>query len=136
MGIEWDLFKKSPVNPRQLLHALDFETVPDNIDDQTKYLRIPHKNGLYLGVALVFEFMAERCPSAEDKVRAMFRKRGAYSRFIDWAERHDFLDNLYRFEKEVAFEKVKIILFTKHMLTTEARCSIKSVAIVSANRSA
>ena len=84
----------------------DFETVPDDIDDKTKYLSLPHKNDLDLGIALVFEFVAERCPSAEDEVRAMFRKRGAYSRFKDWAERHDLLNDWFRFEEEQTFKAV------------------------------
>jgi hypothetical protein len=84
----------------------DYETVPDDIGDETKYLPLPHKNDLDLGVALVFEFVAELYPSAEDEVRAMFRKRGAYSRFKDWAERNDLLDDWYRFEEESTFEAV------------------------------
>ena len=84
----------------------DFESVPDDIDDETKYLPLPYKNDLDLGIALVFEFVYERCPSAQDKVRAMFRKRGAYSRFKDWAERNDLLDDWYRFEEESTFEAV------------------------------
>jgi len=84
----------------------DFETVPDDIDDETKYLPLPYKNDLDLGIALIFEFVAERCPSAEDEVRALFRKRGAYSRFKDWAERQGLLDNWYRFEEEETFKAV------------------------------
>ena len=84
----------------------DFDTIPDDIDDETKYLPIPHKNDLDLGLALIFEFVTERCPSAEEEVRAMFRKRGSYSRFKNWAERHDLLDDWYRFEEEITFKAV------------------------------
>ena len=84
----------------------DFETVPDDIDDETKYLSLPHKNQLELGVALVLDFVAEYFPTAEDEVRAMFRKRGAYSRFKDWADRNDLLDKWHRFEEEATFKAV------------------------------
>lgn len=84
----------------------DIGTVPDDIDDGTKYIPIPHKRDFNLGVALVFKFVAECCPSAEDEVSALFRKRGAYSRFKDWADRHDLLDGWYRFEEEATYKAV------------------------------
>jgi hypothetical protein len=44
---------------------------------------IPHKNDLDLGQSLVFEFVASTLPDEYDRVRDIFRHRGAYGRFKD-----------------------------------------------------
>lgn len=76
----------------------DDEDLPEDIDDGSKYIRIPHKNELDLGLPLVFEFVARNLPDDYDKVRAMFNRRGAYRRYKDLLERRGALQEWFKFE--------------------------------------
>ncbi|MGD7034766.1 UPF0158 family protein [Methylotuvimicrobium buryatense] len=80
----------------------DAEDLPEDLDDPDRYIGLPHKHDLDLGNSLVRSFVAEFCPAESEKVRDMFRKRGAYSRFKNWAESKNLLDDWYRFENESA----------------------------------
>jgi len=62
----------------------------DNLDwDQC--IEIPHKNDLDLGRELVFEFVEEYLPADYDRVRQMFRRSGAYSRYKALLEQRGLL---------------------------------------------
>ncbi|MDP3007705.1 MAG: hypothetical protein Q8N30_01370, partial [Methylococcales bacterium] len=74
--------------------------LPNDIDDQSKYLPLPHKRDLDLGAVLVFDFVEQQRPDEYAEIRAMFRKKGAYRRFSDWLDRHNLLDDWYRFKNE------------------------------------
>ena len=74
------------------------EETPEDIDDETKYLAIPHKNDLDLGRSLVLSFIEEVLPNDYDKVVGFFHKRGAYSRFRDLLETRGIIDQWYKFE--------------------------------------
>jgi hypothetical protein len=76
----------------------DFEELPEDIEDDEKYIRIPHKNELGLGKPLVFAFVEERLPDDYHEVRRVFSKRGAYARFKDLLERKGALKEWYDFE--------------------------------------
>jgi hypothetical protein len=89
-----EIFIRSPYYDEEMANC------PDDVDDSAQYLPLPHKHELDLGVRLVKVFVAEYCPSESDKVHDMFRKRGAYARFKDWAERKGLLDDWYRFEED------------------------------------
>ena len=79
--------------------AVDKE-LPDDIDDGTLYLAVPHKNDLDLGRNLVFEFAEEHLPDSMHKVRSFFSRRGAYARFKDLLEYKDLLQQWHEFERE------------------------------------
>ena len=69
----------------------------DNLDwDQC--VEIPHKNDLDLGRNLVFEFVEEYIPDDYERVRKMFRRSGAYSRYKDLLERRGLLHEWYDIE--------------------------------------
>lgn len=89
-----EIFIRSPYCDEEMANC------PDDVEDSTQYLPLPHKHELDLGVRLVNKFIVEYYPSASDDIYAMFRKRGAYSRFKDWAESKGLLDEWYRFEEE------------------------------------
>lgn len=76
------------------------EQIPDDIEDGTLYLAVPHKNDLELGRSLVFEFVDEYLPDSIHKVRTIFSKRGAYSRFKDLLEDRNLLERWYEFERD------------------------------------
>jgi hypothetical protein len=80
--------------------------LPNDIGDQTKYLPLPHKRDLDLGVVLVFNFVENRLPDKAFEIRTMFRKRGAYRRFSDWLDRHNLLDDWYRFKNETTKQAI------------------------------
>ncbi len=61
-------------------------------------LEIPHNNDLDLGQQLVFEFVDRPLPEDSDRVRLIFRKSGAYSRFKDLLESKGLLEMWYDFE--------------------------------------
>ena len=69
----------------------------DNLDwDQC--IEIPHKNDLDLGRNLVFEFVEEYLPNDYERVRQMFRRKGAYSNYKALLERRGLLDKWYEIE--------------------------------------
>ena len=80
------------------------EALPDDIDEEDKYIRVPHKQELGLGKPLVLQFAQELMPDAFDKVREIFSHRGAFARFKDLLEYRDMLPQWYAYE-EAACER-------------------------------
>jgi hypothetical protein len=78
------------------------ENLPDDIDDGNLYVAIPHKNDLDLGRELVFDFIESESPTNIGIVAAYFSRRGAYSKFKAFLERHSLLDKWYEFESEAS----------------------------------
>jgi hypothetical protein len=76
----------------------DNEPLPDDIDNTEQYLAIPYKNDLGLGRDLVFEFIQSYLPSQYDKVRSIFRGKGAYQKFKGLLEQANLLDTWHEFE--------------------------------------
>ncbi len=68
--------------------------------DCEEMVAIPQKNDLDLGHKLVFEFAASTLPDEYDRVRDIFRHRGAYGRFKDLLESKGLLETWYGFENE------------------------------------
>lgn len=77
---------------------IDEEPPPEDIDDDEKYAEVPSRRDLDLGTRLVFRFAAKRFLDHYDEVQAIFRKKGAYSRFKNLLERHDRLEDWYEYE--------------------------------------
>ena len=75
------------------------EELPDDIDEE-KYLMIPHKSELNLGRDLVFSFTMEHLPSEYEKIRSIFRSKGAYARFKSLLEASGKIEQWYKFETE------------------------------------
>jgi hypothetical protein len=57
------------------------EELPEDIEDEEKYLPVPNKRTLDLGKPLVLDFVDKFLPDDFDDVRAMFGRRGAYRNF-------------------------------------------------------
>ena len=76
------------------------DELPEDIDDATLYLSVPHKNDLDLGRNLALRFAAEYLPDEERKVQDYFHRRGAYGRFKDLLERTGRLDHWHQYERE------------------------------------
>ena len=72
----------------------------DENADWDHMIEIPHKKELELGQSLVFEFLEVHLPNSYDRVRHMFRRKGAYSHFKEFLLSNDLLETWYRFEHE------------------------------------
>lgn len=84
------------------------DELPDDIDDSSRYIGIPHKNDLGLGKPLALQFAAEHLPSALDHVRGIFSYSGAYARFKDLLAAQGMLDAWHAYEQscgEVALRR-------------------------------
>jgi hypothetical protein len=71
------------------------ETLPDDIDDGSIYVQIPHTYDLDLGKHLVMRFVEEQLPELHSAVAGYFRQRGAYSRFKSLLEQNKKLQAWY-----------------------------------------
>lgn len=72
--------------------------IPAVLDDK-RHLEIPHKNDLDLGRNLVFRFVRNAMPEAEDQVCHFFRRRGAYGRFKNFLDGRGRLQAWHDYEK-------------------------------------
>ena len=86
----------------KILYRSDMAGI-DEIEDQEdldwdQCLDVPHKNDLDLGRTLVFEFVEERLPDDYGRVRQMFRRSEAYSRYKTLLERRGLLQEWYNVE--------------------------------------
>lgn len=73
-------------------------TLAEEDYDSRIHIQVPHKNDLDLGRELVYDFVEEFIPEEGDKISQIFRKRGAYSRFKDFLDSKELLQEWYDFE--------------------------------------
>jgi hypothetical protein len=73
--------------------------LPDDIDDEEKYVELPDKRELDLGTPLVMEFVRQVLPDDLGDVRDMFHRRGAYAMFKRLLLERGALDQWYDFER-------------------------------------
>lgn len=78
--------------------ADNFEELPEDVENEERYLCIPEKKDFDLGIGLVMKFVSEHLPESEDKVSQMFNRRGAYSRYKSYLEHIGMLDKWHEFE--------------------------------------
>jgi hypothetical protein len=76
----------------------DLDEVPEEAYDSDSWFEVPHKNELGLGSDLVTAFVVQNIPADLDRVRQIFRKRGAYSNFKDLLDSRGILEKWYTFE--------------------------------------
>jgi len=80
---------------------------PEEFDLSDRYLRVPGKRELDLGNVLVYDFAATRLPDDYDRVRDMFRHRGAYRRFKEFLEHQDLLEAWQDYEHSKTLEALR-----------------------------
>lgn len=88
------------------MNELD-EELPDDIEDGTRYLAVPHKNELGLGRDLALRFVEENVPNSYELASSYFRKRGAYGRFKDLLERQGCIESWYQYEAEAVEQALR-----------------------------
>lgn len=74
------------------------EVLPEDLHDASRYVSIPHKVELDLGSRLPLRFADERLPHRYSDVRAIFRSKGAYSRFKSLLIHERALDEWYAYQ--------------------------------------
>jgi hypothetical protein len=82
------------------LYDEEEEKLPDDIDDEEKYLAIPSRRDLGLGKSVVFDFVREFLPNDLDQVHRYFSHRGAYGNFKDLLARRGAIEKWHKFEDE------------------------------------
>ena len=85
----------------------DPDAEPEDFDLSDRYLRVPGKRELDLGNVLVYDFAATRLPDDYDRVRDMFRHRGAYRRFKEFLEHQDLLEAWHDYERSKTLEALR-----------------------------
>jgi hypothetical protein len=78
----------------------ELDELPDDIDDDDKYVQLPDKRELDLGKSLVFDFVGQFLPDDFDEVQRIFNRKGAYARYKDLLVRRGALDRWYAFEEK------------------------------------
>lgn len=86
----------------------DIDELPDDADDDEKYVTLPGKRDLDLGTRLVFRFIRERLPEHYDKVDGIFSRKGAYRRYKDWLDDIGKLDEWHDYENAAQSEALRV----------------------------
>ncbi|MBR1195370.1 hypothetical protein JQ634_24530 [Bradyrhizobium sp. AUGA SZCCT0240] len=76
------------------------DELPDDIEDDEKYIAIPDKRELDLGKPMALNFAREFLSDDFDEVRYMFSRRGAYKKFRALLIRRNVLERWYDFESK------------------------------------
>ena len=77
-----------------------YDELPDDVEDNEKYIAVPDKRELDLGKPLVLDFAREFLPDDFDEIRSIFSKRGAYQKFKALLIRRHALDRWHDFENK------------------------------------
>jgi hypothetical protein len=94
------------------------DELPDDVDDEEKYIAIPDKLELDLGKPLALDFAREWLPGDFDEVRYIFSRKGAYRKFRTLLIRRNALDRWYEFESKATERALR------------DWCALNSIAVV------
>lgn len=103
--------------------SLESEELPDDMGDPERYVPVPDKYELDIGVRLVFDFTKNRLPDQYEEVRSIFRRKGAYGRFKALLTQSNLLEEWYVFSEE------------QTLAVLEEWCASEGLAVERRNRS-
>jgi hypothetical protein len=83
------------------------DELPDDIEDEEKYVALPDKRELDLGKPLVLDFARQYLPDDLDDVRHFFGKRGAYGKFKALLARRGAIDRWHAFEAKATEQALR-----------------------------
>jgi hypothetical protein len=83
------------------------EAVPDDIEDETKFVPVPTRPAFGLGAPLVFAFVKLAIPEHDREISDIFSRRGACRRFKDFLSRNGKLNAWSKFEEQAQLEVVR-----------------------------
>lgn len=78
--------------------------LPDDVDGDPNYPRVPDKHDLDLGNRLAFRCARDCALELMDAVHDAFRRCGAWSRFKDMLDAKDLLQAWYEYENQATVE--------------------------------
>lgn len=70
---------------------------PEDIEDGSVYIAVPHNNDLDLGRSLALSFADGHLPDSFEVIASFLRQRGAHGRFKDLLERKGCLQVRYEY---------------------------------------
>jgi hypothetical protein len=85
----------------------DSDELPEDIEDNDKYIDIPHKNDLDLGKRIVFDFVREFIPNELEIIDGFFRHPGAYSNLKNYLSRIGKLKEWHKYSEEAQDNALK-----------------------------
>src|SRR4051794_3766995 len=83
------------------------DELPEDFENEEKYIAIPNKRELDLGKPLVLAFAREILPDDFDEVRYIFSKRGAYQKFKSLLARRNAIDRWHEFESKATEQALR-----------------------------
>ncbi|WFU45243.1 hypothetical protein QA640_36855 [Bradyrhizobium sp. CB82] len=83
------------------------DELPDDIDDEEKYVALPDKGELRLGKPLVLDFAREFLPDNFDDVCYFSDRRGAYPKFKALLARRGAIDHWHAFEAKATEQALR-----------------------------
>jgi hypothetical protein len=83
------------------------DELPDDANDEEKYVWILDKRGLDLGKSLVLDFAREVMPNDFEEIREIFSRRGAYQNFKALLARKEARDRWYEYEAKATEEALR-----------------------------
>jgi hypothetical protein len=83
------------------------DELPDDINDEEKYVALPDKRELGLGKPLVLDFARQFLPDDFDDVRYFFSRRGAYPKFKALLARRGAIDRWHAFEAKATEQALR-----------------------------
>jgi hypothetical protein len=83
------------------------DELPDDINDEEKYVALPDKRELGLGKPLVLDFARQFLPDDFDDVRYFFSRRGAYPKFKALLARRSAIDDWHAFEAKATEQALR-----------------------------
>ena len=84
------------------------DELPEDLDDPSKYIAVPHKNDLDLGRRLAIRYVDEELQNYASTVREIFSKKGAYAKFKALLDQEGYLDKWYSYENEKIEHKLRM----------------------------
>jgi len=83
------------------------DDLPEDIEDEEKYIALPDKREIGLGKPLALNFARECLPDDFDEIRYIFSRRGGYKKFRVLLGKRNALDRWYEFEKEATDQTLR-----------------------------
>ncbi|MFZ5675577.1 MAG: FitA-like ribbon-helix-helix domain-containing protein [Pseudomonadota bacterium] len=86
---------------------VEADALPEDIEDEEKYIRVPDKRRLNLGKQLVLRFARQCLPQDFDEVEDAFSRKGGYAKFEVLLRRRHALDRWHEFEARAQEEAIR-----------------------------
>ncbi|MDO8811026.1 MAG: hypothetical protein Q7J38_03230 [Gallionella sp.] len=103
------------------------EELPEDIEDGSIYVSVPHKYDLNLGKSLALTFAEERLADSYETVSNIFHQRGAYGKFKDLLELEGRLEAWYEYEANAIELALRECAADQGLLITEGSAQVGGI---------